>query len=229
MGKIENAVQWALNIANDPSHGYDQLYRWGTDYDCSSFLITAWQQAGVPVKTNGATYTGNMYKAFINSGFEDATSKVILSTGTGLKRGDVLLNTLHHTAMVVDGSIIVHASINELGKATGGQSGDQTGREICTRPYYNYPWNYVLRYKEQNSTTNSTGNCSRIVVPYEGVVTVNSYLQVRSTPSGSEKLLGGQSMRLPNGMVVAICEENNGWGRLNNVPNAWVSLQYIKK
>lgn len=25
MGKIENAVQWALNIANDNSHGYDQI------------------------------------------------------------------------------------------------------------------------------------------------------------------------------------------------------------
>ena len=45
-------------------HGYDQDDRWGLygDYDCSSAVITAWESAGVPVKTHGATYTGNMYK-----------------------------------------------------------------------------------------------------------------------------------------------------------------------
>ena len=52
MTKIEKAVTWALAIANDNTHGYDQQYRWGPDYDCSSLIISAWQQAGVPVKTN---------------------------------------------------------------------------------------------------------------------------------------------------------------------------------
>ena len=58
MTKIEKAVTWALAIANDNTHGYDQQYRWGPDYDCSSLIISAWQQAGVPVKTKGAAYTG---------------------------------------------------------------------------------------------------------------------------------------------------------------------------
>ena len=49
MTKIEKAVTWALAIANDNTHGYDQQYRWGPDYDCSSLIISAWQQAGVPV------------------------------------------------------------------------------------------------------------------------------------------------------------------------------------
>lgn len=43
---IDKAIQWALKIAKDPSHGYDQTKRWGPDYDCSSFLITAWDQIG---------------------------------------------------------------------------------------------------------------------------------------------------------------------------------------
>ncbi len=64
MTKIEKAVTWALAIANDNTHGYDQQYRWGPDYDCSSLIISAWQQAGVPVKTKGAAYTGNMKSAF---------------------------------------------------------------------------------------------------------------------------------------------------------------------
>ncbi len=42
-------------------------------------------------------------------------------------------------------------SQNELGGATGGQSGDQTGREIWCTNYYNFPWNYVLRLSHSES------------------------------------------------------------------------------
>ena len=143
---IEDAVEWAIGIANDDSHGYDQTNRWGPDYDCSSLIIQAWQNAGVPVKTQGASYTGNMYDAFIACGFIDVTSQVNLSSGSGVVRGDVLLNIVNHTAMSIGNGQIVQASINEHGETTGGQTGDQTGREIYTRSYYNYPWDKVLRY-----------------------------------------------------------------------------------
>ena len=42
MTKTEKAVTWAIRIANDPAHGYDQDNRWGPDYDCSSLVISAW-------------------------------------------------------------------------------------------------------------------------------------------------------------------------------------------
>lgn len=38
------------------------------------------------------------------------------------------------------------AHIDEDGKATGGKRGDQTGREVSSCVYYDYPWSYVLRY-----------------------------------------------------------------------------------
>lgn len=148
MGKIENATQWIINLANDNSHGYDQTNRWGPNYDCSSAIITAWQQAGVPVKSNGATYTGNMKSVFLRTGFSEVKNQIVLSNGSGLKRGDVLLNESSHTAMYIGSGQIVHASINEFGGTTGGQSGDQNGQEICIRSYYNKPWNSILRYKE---------------------------------------------------------------------------------
>lgn len=143
---IDDAVEWAVGIANDDSHGYDQTNRWGPDYDCSSLLIQAWENAGVLVKTAGATYTGNMYDAFIECGFQDVTESIDLATGAGVIRGDVLLNIINHTAMSIGNGQIVQASINEFGETTGGQTGDQTGEEICTRGYYNYPWDKVLRY-----------------------------------------------------------------------------------
>ena len=64
----------------------------------------------------------------------------------GLQRGDVLLNIRHHTAIYCGNGMEVEASINENGGVTGGQPGDQTGREFLVRPYRNYPWDCVLRY-----------------------------------------------------------------------------------
>lgn len=155
MSKIEKATQIMEQLAADNSHGYDQTYRWGEygDYDCSSAVISAWEQAGVPVKTNGATYTGNMRGVFLRSGFADVTASVNLSTGAGLQRGDVLLNYERHTAMYVGGGKEVEASINEFGTAKGGRPGDQTGKEFYVRNYWNYPWNCVLRFMENGGGT----------------------------------------------------------------------------
>lgn len=44
---------------------------------------------------------------------------------------------------------IVHASINENGKVSGGTQGDQTGKEVCIRTWYSKPWTYVLRLKDE--------------------------------------------------------------------------------
>ena len=150
--KVEKAVTWAVNIANDDTHGYDQTNRWGKDYDCSALVISAFEQAGIKVKTNGATYTGNMYYNFKRTGFKDVTAQCKLSNGTGLQRGDVLLTPNKHTAIYLGNGKIVHASINENGKTTGGKTGDQTGKEICVASYYNKPWTYVLRYTEKTKT-----------------------------------------------------------------------------
>lgn len=43
---------------------------------------------------------------------------------------------------------IGHASIDENGKASGGIVGDQTGKEVCVRTWYNKPWNTVIRPKD---------------------------------------------------------------------------------
>ena len=115
MTKTEKAVTWAIEIANDPAHGYDQDNRWGPDYDCSSLVISAWQQAGVPVKTKGAYNTKSMKSVFLSCGFKDVTSSVNLDNGSGMKRGDVLLNIARHTVMHIGNGKVVSASINENG------------------------------------------------------------------------------------------------------------------
>lgn len=145
-GIAEQAVQWALAIAADDTHGYDQDHRLGPDYDCSSFVSTAYANAGLNI--NPANTTSTIERAFKAVGF------VSVSDPNDRQRGDILGTAYHHVVMCVDHDTIVHASINEKGDTTGGETGDQNGKEICTRSFYvpDYGWGYHLRYLEKTET-----------------------------------------------------------------------------
>lgn len=145
MSIIESATSFMEAIANDDSHGYSQYSRWGDpDYDCSSLVIAAWKQAGVDLH---CTCTGNMYADMMFKGFNDVTDGIDLNTGTGLKRGDVLLNHRSHVAMYCGNGLEAEASQDSHG-GIGDDPGDQNGREILIRKYRNYPWDCVLRFAE---------------------------------------------------------------------------------
>lgn len=137
MGDIKKAVEWAVKIANDNAHGYDQEQRNGPDYDCSSLVATALKQAGFNVSEQ--SWTGNLKGQLMAEGFYLCSAPWM--------PGDIHLNTQKHVCMSVDADMIVEASVNELGGIVGGQSGDQTGNEISIKPFYVYRhgWNYHLR------------------------------------------------------------------------------------
>ena len=114
---VEEAVQWAIDTANDSSHGYDQGNRWGPDYDCSSFLTTAYRKAGLSIGGGTAVNTANMRSYFMAAGFQDVTSQVNFRSGSGIIRGDVLITGQKgHTAMSIGDGQVVQASINEFGE-----------------------------------------------------------------------------------------------------------------
>lgn len=202
MSKTEKATKQMESWAQDSSHGYDQDYRWGEkgDFDCSSAVIQAWQNAGVPVKTKGATYTGDMRTVFLSCGFKDVTSKVNRSTGSGLLRGDVLLNETHHVAMYCGNGKEVEASINEKGTAHGGQPGDQTGKEFLIRSYRNYPWDCVLRYSENGAAANDTVTKKQNTVAYVARMKKDSKCYTKSNTKSPSKLFP----KLKKGAVVDV-------------------------
>lgn len=146
----EAAAKWAVNIANDQSHGYSQSSRWGPDYDCSSLVLAAYKQAGVNI--GGATYTGNM-NLLLKLGFTDVTKKVNLSTGSGLQVGDILYwhksGNNGHTCMYIGNGKIVHARGQSYGSS---KTGDQ-GTEITTQAYYRGSWQHVYRYTAGGTAT----------------------------------------------------------------------------
>ena len=139
-GSMESAVQWMINTANDPSHGYDQTHRTGPDYDCSSFVSAGLMAAGfdVPYMT---TFT--MRNILTSMGWTWLPGWG--NTSDNLQRGDILLSERYHVEVYIGGGQNVGAHINEFGGIVGGQTGDQTGNEISVSGYYAYPWDGVLR------------------------------------------------------------------------------------
>ena len=143
--KFCDAMRWA---ADSDRVGYSQsdresLQEWkfftgeDTNTDCSKLTIEALQYAGF--LTGWATYTGNMSAALCANGW------VRLPVDGNPRKGDILLSDAHHVAVWL-GDCLAQASLGEGGLVSGGARGDQTGWEVNTRGYYDYPWDCYLRY-----------------------------------------------------------------------------------
>ena len=142
-------VDQALHYAEDDSHGYSQKPpsgRWGPDYDCSSLLYQAANDAGYPVGTGSdkVRFTGTMLKDFEKAGFQ-----ILPFANVGisdLEIGDILLNLALHAEVYVGNGESVGATGSETGGFVG-EAGDQTGREIEKHPVttFDKEWDYILR------------------------------------------------------------------------------------
>ena len=137
---VENAVQWAIDIANDDTHGYT-LGAWGPEnYDCAHFVITAFEQAGIKLKSSGATYTGDLKEVAKKLGFKVIT-KWNKDTGEGLKRGDILLNEAKHAEIYIGSGQMVGARTDKVAKPD----------QIQVHKYKDNPWDCALRFPESKS------------------------------------------------------------------------------
>lgn len=148
-GRLTKFVERMRYWCDQGNLGYDQGNRWdirvGGECDCSSLVIFALKEAGFD--TGSASYTGNMSENLTKRGWQR------LSPNVAKKVGDILLNDSHHVAAVTGNNLMSYASIDERGRASGGQSGDQTGKETKTVSgfYYVNGWRCILRYTGSGS------------------------------------------------------------------------------
>ena len=145
---IEAAISWAVSIANDTDglHLYSQSVRWGPSYDCSSFVISAFQNAGVD--TGSASWTGNMKSEFTKHGFEWISWSDIGNV-SNLQRGDVLL---YHNDSTRDGHTEIYLGNNTN---VGAHSANRPAADqISVSGYYYHPWQGVLRYNDEPDYVN---------------------------------------------------------------------------
>ncbi len=150
-GNVENAVQWAIRTANDNTHGYQWGAKGPVNFDCSSFVSSAFINAGfnVPQST-----TSDMQRNFTSRGFTAYNRGAV-----SLQRGDILLKS-GHVELYIGNNQCVGAHSNYDGK-----SGDSSGREIQVRTrgtgcYACKDYTTVLRYTGQQSSGGSSASIS---------------------------------------------------------------------
>lgn len=120
-------LQWAIDIANDDSHGYSQCARTGPDYDCSSLVYYSLLNSGYSEGQLGGSYpftTYTMDAILTNIGFERHSYNE-----TELQAGDILWRS-SHTGIYAGNGQVVQASSSRQGNGLCGTTGDQDGTEI---------------------------------------------------------------------------------------------------
>lgn len=168
--RVEKAVQWAIDIANDPTHGYSQGVENATDwrpysgsrespdYDCSSLVYHAFNYAGFNIIANWhknpkymARYNGKQYSGDADTIWEDLSidggwKKFSWSeVADNLQRGDILCAPQRHVAIYIGNGQTVEA--RGVNNPRGGSyaTGDQGG-EIDFYDAYGRGWTEVYRY-----------------------------------------------------------------------------------
>lgn len=120
-------LQWAIDIANDDSHGYSQCARTGPDYDCSSLVYYSLLNSGYTEDQLGGSYpftTYTMDGILTNIGFERHSYNE-----ADLQAGDILWRS-SHTGIYAGNGQVVQASSSRQGSGLCGDPGDQDGTEI---------------------------------------------------------------------------------------------------
>lgn len=231
MGNINKAVEFMIKIANDERCGYDQTHRNGPNYDCSSLIGTALHNAGFNVSPN--SWTGNLESQLRKAGFKECKAP--------WKAGDIHLKIGKHVVMSVSENEIVEASLNEKGTATGGVSGDQTGREICIRNYYNYNWDLHLRYYTNENSTNLESIAREVINGKWGNGTermnrlANAGYNASAVQQKVNEMLTGKSTTIDNAIIERIAREvilgkwGNGEMRKKRIVEAGYNYTEIQK
>ena len=166
---IEQAVDWAIKIANDNYHGYNnQGNGWGPrEYNCIGLVMSAYKEAG---HDPGMCNIDEMPNYLLAAGFIDCTQSVDMNTGNGAIKGDVfwMLDSSGkhgHTEMYIGDGKLVGARGD-----FDGVPGDGSGNEISVIPYSNMNWQRVFRLEVSGGGSGLGEQIVQYAVSFVGVL-----------------------------------------------------------
>lgn len=137
----------AADFYNALRLGYDQSNRWDLtpngETDCSALCGSIIKKAGYPIVLTGTFYTGNFAQRAKAAGF----AVIRFVSLKQIKTGDFLVTPGHHVEFVYNVNTFFSARFDERGKASGGKSGNQNGRETGFVPanVRTGGWTYICR------------------------------------------------------------------------------------
>ena len=127
--------------------GYDQSQRMSEyETDCSQLVLRCYDEALKYYGFEGldtSGYTGNMCEICAAAG---ATVLDFDGNLNDLDVGDAVVNIGNHTEMYVGGGMFGGANQDENGNISGGEAGDQTGKEVYLKGAYQYGWDKVITW-----------------------------------------------------------------------------------
>jgi cell wall-associated NlpC family hydrolase len=150
-GNMSVAINWAVDIANNDSHGYNSTNRFGPEYDCSGLVSMALREAGITQRTFSS---GDAATVLAEIGFTRVM--VDTSTSANLQPGDILVvepyvrqsgKKVGHVELYIGNDQMVGARSDN-----DGRPGDSSGKEIAVSAYNNHhpelghPWDSVWRW-----------------------------------------------------------------------------------
>ena len=144
----DDAVAWAVGIANDNDYGYEiggMGDESGYKYDCASLIASAWQAAGVDLMGYGFKdwhAVSGLENALKNSGKFEKIDVYGSVSEDDLQPGDVLVKEKEHAIMYIGNGQYVAAH----GKYVVDNYEDQ----ISVTNYYSGYWDHVYRYNGDN-------------------------------------------------------------------------------
>lgn len=142
---IDKAVKWLVDTANDNTKLYSRARRTGPKYyDCSSFAYAGYAHAGLKKGSTQWPTSTTWYKYAQANGFHNVYGQVNVSTGKGLKKGDVLVRRGAHVTVYIGDGKEVAAHTDRYPAAD----------QISVKPYRNHSPSYteVWRYGNGDSS-----------------------------------------------------------------------------
>lgn len=164
--QIEKAITWAINTANDNSHGYSNKvdHNLGNpDYDCGTFVSAALRYAnilgsGVILEPNSPTGVNGYDVILTSAGY--TKMKFVYSE---VKRGDILIRDGHHVEMALGNGKQIGAHDNY-----DNRTGDGSGREI-SEVNLSTNWTYMYRPSTTPHPTEEGGfDMAKLTVLHKG-------------------------------------------------------------